>query len=288
MIGTFVTVGLPKMQQSLLQEGFNRLKAIEHALSSFEPSATIYRLNQHKTLHVDSYTLEAIALAMTYYHKSEGYFDITVGSLTKDAYRFGVDDAYDATAVKAAKVGIDGLHVDEDVVSLDSGIKLDFGGMGKGFGVDKVYTLFKQRGVKEGLIKLSGDIRCIGHCRVDISDPFKPDSIFATFKTKKANLAISTSGNYRRYKKSKKYNHLIDPKRRQSEQNFASLTLILQGSNAYIDAMATAIMVMPKRRALEFLKQSDFGYILVDNEGKIYMSKTLDYFVEFKLLYALK
>ena len=288
MMGTFVTLALPKEHQALLQEGFELLREIEKSLSSFDADADIYRLNHQKRLHVSDYTREAIALSQVFYKKSDGYFDITVGSLTKDVYHFGGDGNYSKEALKEAKVAMDALWVDGDVVSLKEGIKLDLGGMGKGYGVDKLYALFSKHGVKEGLIKLSGDIRCIAECEIAISDPFMPERSFATFKSRHKGLGISTSGNYRRFKGSKYFNHLIDPKLKRSEHNFASLTLIAKASNAYLDAMATAIMVMPKDRALAFLKKEALGYVLVDNDKNLYISKDLDYLVEFKLLFALK
>ena len=290
MMGTFVELSSVEKNKQLIQEGFNLLKKVDTSLSSYNKKADIYRLNADRKVTLSEFTLEALLLSKEFYQQSNGYFDITIGSITKDVYKFGMNENIDINMSKLQKsfVNIKGLHVKNYSAYLDEGIKLDLGGMGKGFGVDKVYELFKDNNVSRALIKLSGDIKCISTCSVDITDPFQEERVFANFTTKKKVMAISTSGNYRRYIKNKNYNHLINPKSKHSQREFASITLVSEGLNSELDAMATAIMVMPKEEALRFLDEHNYMYILVDNDKNIYTAKHLDYLIEFKLLYALK
>ena len=126
---------------------------------------------------------------------------------------------------------------------------------------------------------MSGDIRCLDICSMAIQNPFG-EGTMAEFTTKVSNTAISTSGNYRRFIKSKENNHLIDPKRKTSQQLFASITLLSHGSNSDIDAYATAASVMPLEEAVSFLGSLDLAYVLVRNNGDQYVSENLGDYVE--------
>ena len=104
-----------------------------------------------------------------------------------------------------------------------------------------------------------------------IQNPFK-EGVLAHFKMK--DMAISTSGNYRRYVESKANNHLINPKQKSSQKRFASITLISNTySNSDLDAYATAASVMPYKEALKFLKKMDLGYLVVTNNQKVLINK---------------
>ena len=280
LMGTFATISLPKEKNKEQQKSFEILKDVEASLSSYDPKADIYKLNHNRSTHISPYSYEALLLSKRYYDESDGYFDITVGSITKELYRFGEETRLvSREELQKAKINFKGLHFDRDMAWLDKGTVIDLGGMGKGFGVDKVVLYLKEQNITQGKIALSGDIRCLDICKIAVQNPFGEDTI-AKFTTKQANTAISTSGNYRRYIESTKNNHLIDPKQQQSQQNFASITLFSHGTNSDIDAYATAASVMTVEKAIVFLKGLDIGYILMTNSAQRFVSDNLTRFVE--------
>ena len=280
LMGTFATISLPKEKNKEQQKSFEILKDVEASLSSYDPKADIYKLNHNRSTHISPYSYEALLLSKRYYDESDGYFDITVGSITKELYRFGEETRLvSREELQKAKINFKGLHFDRDMAWLDKGTVIDLGGMGKGFGVDKVVLYLKEQNITQGKIALSGDIRCLDICKIAVQNPFGEDTI-AKFTTKQANTAISTSGNYRRYIESIKNNHLIDPKQQQSQQNFASITLFSHGTNSDIDAYATAASVMTVEKAIVFLKGLDIGYILMTNSAQRFVSDNLTRFVE--------
>jgi thiamine biosynthesis lipoprotein len=274
MMGTFASVELPQEKSAELQESFKILKAVERSLSSYDPEADIYRLNHNREVDLSTYTYEALLLCERYYRESGGYFDITVGSVTKALYRFGEDERVAGTTeLQKARIDFNGVHFNEREAHLDEGVTVDLGGMGKGYGVDRAAEYLREKGIAEGKIALSGDIRCLDSCKMAIQDPFGEGTI-ASFSTKYPNTAISTSGNYRRYVGDKSANHLIDPKAKLPQQLFASITLISRGSNSDIDAYATAASVMPLEKAIRFLETLDVGYILITVAGERFVSET--------------
>ncbi len=270
---------LSARESAVIQKGFDALDAVEHALSSYDENAEIYRLN--KTLHVNisSLTYEALSLCKIYFEQSGGAFDITIGSVTRGAYRFGEAERLPTDAeLQSQRVGFAALEFNATEARLPEGYWVDLGGMGKGFGVDKAYAAYRDANATEGMVALSGDIRCVGMCEISVQNPFG-EGIVAHFKSLRPALAVSTSGNYRRYVKSPEYNHLIDPKTGKSEKVFASITLFSYGANADIDAWATAASVMPYDDALRFLDARGVGYVIYTVSGERILSKNLDTFV---------
>lgn len=280
MMGTFVTITLPEGQEKALQRSFEILRSVEKALSSYDVQADIYRLNHERSVTLTPYSYEALRRSLVYYQQSDGYFDIAIGAITKGLYRFGEEEAVATQeALAAADTEISGLHFTPEKAWLDAGVMIDLGGMGKGFGVDKAAAYLKAQKIREGVVALSGDIRCLGPCEMAIQDPFG-EGVIATFRTKSPDTAVSTSGNYRRFIESKKNNHLIDPKSKASQQTFASITLFSHGDNSDLDAYATAASVMPFEKARTFLARMDVGHILITNAKQRFVSSDIDAYVK--------
>ena len=279
LMGTFVTISVDDAHSSLIESAFALLKNIDDSLSTFNKNSPIYRLNHNKSAKVNAYAYEALTLSLQYYKDTDGYFDIAVGRITKDLYRFGLDERVASTeSLKQACTAISGLIFNKDEAIITDTIKIDLGGMGKGFGVDKVYGYLKKNGVKHAVIALSGDIRCIGKCPISVNDPLCEGEVLATFNIQ--NSGVSTSGNYNRYVKDKAHNHLINPKKKSSETNFISVTLIGQLPSATLDAYATAVSVMPKPKAYEFLDAQNLAYIILESNKQLVLSKNLVEYVQ--------
>lgn len=281
MMGTYAELCAPAKHSDVIRQGFERLKAVELALSSYDPRADIYRLNRDRNVTLQPDTYEALLKSIRYYHESGGAFNIAIGSVTRGLYRFGERDERipSSEALLKADTDLNGLVFDAETAEIEAGIRLDLGGMGKGFGVDKAYRIYRQHGVVEGKIALSGDIRCIGTCEIAVTDPFRPEGIIASMKSVHPGLGISTSGNYRRYVRFKEHHHLIDPETKKPAEGFASVTLLGYLSNADLDAYATAASVMQVEEALSFLKRFDIAFLLYTTDRRQIRSNNLDAFV---------
>ncbi|HIC44445.1 MAG TPA: FAD:protein FMN transferase [Sulfurimonas sp.] len=282
MMGTYISISLPKDKLFLSSLAFERLRQVELSLSSYDEEAEIYKLNHNKKIILSSDTYEALVLSQQYYEITRQYFDITIGSITKGLFHFGEIQRIPSKKERLdARVDFNGLHFTKHKAWIDKGIKIDLGGMGKGFGVDKAVELLKDNNVSTGVISLSGDIYCLHACDMAIEDPFS-SKVLVRFTMSRSNTAISTSGNYRRYVQSKEYNHLINPKTRQSQKSFASISLLsTKHSNVDLDAYATAASVMPKDKALFFLNSmKDIAYLVIDTQKKMYINKLFNTLVK--------
>jgi thiamine biosynthesis lipoprotein len=271
IMGTFISV---KAEDKYTANSiFKIFKAIENSLSSYKKTALVYKLNKNRKINLDRYLYEALTLSKVFYKNTDGYFDITIGSITKDLYHFGEDERVaNQNELKKAKVNIKGIHFNKKNATLDDGIKVDLGGMGKGYAVDKAVESLKAKGVTKAIITASGDIRCLDMCKISVQNPFDNEAMLS-FKTLKKDMGISTSGNYNRYVESTKNNHLINPKLKRPQDKFISITLISKMPNSYLDAYATASSVMPLKKAYKFLNSLELVYVILQSDKKLVFSK---------------
>ncbi len=271
LMGTYVTLSLEAKHNKEISSSFECIQKIEDSLSSYDPDATLSKLNKTHTVPLDNYLTEAIILSKKYYKETNGYFDITIGSISKKLYHFGEEKTYSPTQkqLKNATLNIDGIAIGAKSIKSDKGIVVDLGGMGKGYTVDKVADYLNEQNITKGIIALSGDIQCLHRCELFLQSPFSQGT-FAKVTAKIPHLSISTSGTYRRYTTQRSEHHLINPKTASQGRDFVSVSLFSKANNSKIDAYATAVSVMPKKEAIPFLKQhKEIGYVLVETNGTI-------------------
>lgn len=275
LMGTFVTISTDTQDKIHIQNGFDIISEVKSSLSSYDTQSPIYRLNKNKKSQINATTYEALSLSREYYKKSDGYFDITIGSITKDLYMFGEEERIASSSeLENAVVNFNGLSFNENEARLQKGLKVDLGGMGKGFGVDKAAKYFREHKLSSITIAASGDIRCLGVCHIEVQNSFG-DGILAAFETLNLDTGISTSGNYNRYVESTKNNHLINPKLKASQDKFISITLISIMPSSDLDAFATAASVMPIKKAYEFLDSLDLAYIILESNMELKVSPNI-------------
>lgn len=275
-MSTFVTITTDERDADFITDGFEIIKEVDISLSSYSPDAKIYQLNKNRHVELDSLSYEALLLSKKYYLQTDGYFDITIGSITKDLYRFGEKERVASLDELAdANVKFGALRFNEKEAFLEEGAKVDLGGMGKGFSVDKAAEYFRNKNAKSVVIAASGDIRCLSSCRIEVQDPLKEDDVLLSFETVENDMGITTSGNYNRYVASTKNNHLIDPKAKKPQSLFISITLVSHLSSSDLDAYATAASVMPLKRAYRFLDSLEVGYIVLQSDEELVISKNI-------------
>jgi thiamine biosynthesis lipoprotein len=271
MMGTLVSLTLPIAEEKSISKAFSYIKSLEKVLSSYDEEALVYILNKYHHVEYEQDLFDALVLSKQYYEDTQGYFDVSIGSLSKKLYHFGEENETipSLLSLKNASLNIHGIFLSKTAISTDKNITIDLGGMGKGYTVDKVALFLEERNITKGVIALSGDIRCLNTCEIELQSPYDEGS-FAKVYSKTAQLSISTSGTYRRYVKDPKNHHLLNPKTASQGQDFVSVSLFMVGNNTKIDAYATAISVMPKEEAYKFLNaHKDIGFVLMETGAEM-------------------
>jgi thiamine biosynthesis lipoprotein len=193
------------------------------------------------------------------------------------------------------KVGYKKLKLEAETrnVRFDvEGMRLDLGGIAKGYAIDRAVEAMKNNGVIGGLVDIGGDIRCFGkaddkeHWVIGLQDPKDADEgseAKSSMTLKLTDNSIATSGDYRRYVlvEGKKYGHIIDTKKGHSSQNLSSVTII--APNALdADALATAVSVLGAEKGLQLIESLEgVEAILITPapEYKLIKSKNADKYI---------
>ncbi len=171
-------------------------------------------------------------------------------------------------------------------------VKIDLGGIAKGYAIDRLLVYLKEQGINNALIDTGGDLKVIGKhgdrlWKVAIRDPRKKDGIVATLDLNN-NEAAFTSGDYERYftnkgtnNKDKHLHHIIDPRTGYPAEGTQSVT-VLHNNASTADAAATALFVAGPTQWVEIAKAMGIKYVLlIDAQGEIHISNAMQQRIKF-------
>jgi len=219
--------------------------------------------------------LKLFSKAFEIYKNSNGDFDITVGPLSK-AWGF-IDHSYMIPSKEEIShiltlVGMDKIKKGQSKLVLKEKMKLDWGAIAKGYGLDLAVQALKSKGIKRGFINAGGDLFCWGKnpenssWKIGVKHPRKKGYL-AILAIK--NLAAATTGDYQRYFElnGQRYHHVFNPHTGYPAQGKQSVTVIGPQAST-CDALATALFVSKKPEIL-IKKYPNYGALLVNSDGKV-------------------
>jgi FAD:protein FMN transferase len=279
------------LAQSMIDEAVEEISRIERLLTTFSNSSQTAAINRYAGIHpvqVDREVLDLIDRSLRISQLTQGAFDITYGSVDKRFWNFDttMTSLPDPEMAKASVRLINYRNVILDkeagtVFLREKGMRIGFGGIGKGYAADRARCLLKQKGVVSGVVNAAGDLTTWGTqpngkpWTIGIADPntkYQPFSFLAI-----SNLAVATSGNYEKYAviNGKRYSHTIDPRTGYPVSGIKSVTIICPSAEL-ADAMATPVMVMGLRAGLNLINQmKDIACILIDDHDRLYTSRNI-------------
>jgi thiamine biosynthesis lipoprotein len=163
----------------------------------------------------------------------------------------------------------------------EKGMRIGFGGIGKGYAAEMAKHLLKHNGVENGVVNAAGDLTAWGNqpngkpWTIGIANPDAKHAAFSHLNI--TNVSVATSGNYEKYAiiNGKKYSHTIDPKTGLPVNGIKSVTIIC--TNAEIaDAMATPVMIMGIKAGLNMINQiKGIACIIIDDDNRIHTSENI-------------
>lgn len=278
----------------ILQEIQAEMLRIEQWLSPYIESSELSRVNQQafKTPVSISSSFYALIEKSLYYSKlSEGAFDISFASLAQ-YYNYRDSKKPDEKLIKEtiSSIGYRHIHLSDQpkgVRFLEPGMKIDLGGIAKGYAVDRCIDILKNHQVLSGIVSAGGDSRVLGQRGHDDSNP-RPWYVAVKHPRNSAeqvailplqNEAISTSGDYERFfidpKSQQRVHHILNPKTGVSSRGVTSATVV--GPNgADTDALSTSIFVLGVRKGLALINRLPaFEAVIIDEAGALHYSSGL-------------
>ena len=282
----------PLWTDKRIDDAVEEIKRIEKLFTTFDESSQTNLINRNagvKPVKVDREVYDLIERSKKISTLTQGAFNITYGSIDKRLWNFdktmtSLPDAQTAKTL-VRLINYRNVILDEKNCSVflkEKGMRIGFGGIGKGYAAEKAKSLLQQKGVKSGIINAAGDLTAWGHqpngkpWTIGIADPNTTKQAFSFLEI--TNTSIATSGNYEKFIliDGKKYSHTIDPKTGLPVRGIKSVTIICP--NAEIaDAMATPVMIMGIKTGLDMLNQmKGMAGIIIDDIDKIYTTKNIN------------
>lgn len=277
--------------RAALEKAVFEIQRIEQLLSTYRPDSQTNQINEMAGISpviVDAEVFELIQRAQRISDLTQGAFDLTYGSMDKSLWNFDqkMTQLPSPELAKKSVQLIDYQQVELDIHNKSiflkkKGMRLGFGGIGKGYAADRAKALLVSLGFQHGLVNASGDLCAWGNKEngkpwsIGVVHPDQSDQIIAHFDLK--NSSVATSGNYEKFVviDGKKYSHTIDPNTGYPIQGIKSVTVFAPFAEL-ADALTTPIAVMGVSIGLDLINQiPGLGCVIIDDDNQVFYSESI-------------
>ena len=278
-----------KNAKKALDAAVDEINNIEQLVSTGIDSSEVSQINKNGKGSVSETTGYLIKRSKEIYDSTNGVFDITIYPIMQ-AWGFPTEN-YRVPGKKELKklrglMGADHVLYDEkkqEVTLNKEGMKIDLGGIAKGYTSSKVMDIFKENGISSAVISLGGNVQTLNgkpdgsDWRVAVENPADTGSYIGVLSIK--DKAVITSGGYERYFKQdgKTYHHIIDPSTGYPAENGLVSVTIVSSDGTLADGLSTSLFIMGEEKAAEFWKahSNEFEAIFATDDGTIYVTEGL-------------
>lgn len=271
--------------RGLSEKSYSLVDSFNMIFSDYDPNSELSRLNQQAgkgKQTISPAMKELLLLSAKAYKKSIGSFDITVGPLSilwRGARKRKEFPVSSAIGIATRSVSFDRLIIDSihNYLTIpDTSMRIDVGGIAKGYIAQKVIDFLYQNGINQALADAGGDMvmsKSISSSKgwaVGVNIPETTDRLLPRFLLLQ-NKAVATSGDAYQYIEhhGKKYSHIIDPRTGYGVQSQRNVTVIANnGSDA--DWLATACSILSIEKAKKVATAAGAELLItVMKDGKV-------------------
>jgi thiamine biosynthesis lipoprotein len=293
IMGTRITVELWADDRDKANQGIEavlqEMRHVDETMSTYKPTSEVSQVNARAAdgpMTITPELFDLLTTAREYSEITEGAFDITYASVGY-LYDFRKHVRPDEAQIDKALPAVDYRHVllepaNHTVRFSQKGVRIDLGGIAKGYSVDRGIEVLKALGFTRAYVSAGGDSRIIGDrfgkpWMVGIRDPRKEAGEVIT-RIPLVNAAISTSGDYERFfeEDGVRYHHIIDPRTGHSASKVRSATIIGPAA-VRTDGLSKTAFVLGPDKAMEIYNRiDDIDAIIVKLDGTVIHSKGLE------------
>jgi thiamine biosynthesis lipoprotein len=282
LLGTFVEITASGAREADLNAGinaaFDAIAKVHRLMSFHEQESDVTRLNQfasNQPVGVDAWTYEVLRIAIGLHSRSRGAFDIAVAPVLQGLGLLPgpIDQSWDAAQARAS--GRIELLPDKMVRFSGPRIRIDLGGIAKGFAVDRALDVLRSCGFANGLVNAGGDLAVFGPDlqTVSVRNPVDPQSFMCGITVNNEALA-STARRFDLFRSVSTTNSaIIDP-------NTCKPACLVDGTTVraqtcvFADALTKVVMIAGASAA-DLLEHYGAGALLVLADGDIRISSNL-------------
>lgn len=271
-----------------VEAAVEEIERLDALLSTGSDTSEVTRINQDKSGILSADTSYLIQRSIEIYESTNGAFDITVYPVM-EAWGFAGEEFHvpheDSLNSLLDYVGSSKLVYDKDSnqVNLPENVKIDFGGIAKGYTSACVAQIMGKYGIKSAKLNLGGNVQTVGSkmdgsaWKIAIKSPDEELPYLGVVSV--VDKAVITSGGYERFfeENGEIYHHIIDPKTGRPAQNGLVSVTIVCGDGTLADGLSTALYVLGKDEAIAYWRahSEEFEAVLYDDMGILYVTEGL-------------
>lgn len=257
------------------------------AFDSYDGIVNVYylnnNLNNNENIEIDTRLANIIKLGIDFYDTTDGLFNVVAGNLTIKWKEF-IDSCNTLPSMEELNVNtnINDIKLDGNNYSKSNDVKLDLGGIAKGYVTELVGRYLEENDIHSYIINAGGNVM-VGKAYnkdtflVGITCPDNKDDMFT--KVKVNNLSIVTSGSYQRYctLDGINYNHIINPITKYPSNYMKSVTVVGK-SSMMADIYSTYLFLLPVEDGLKIVNNNpDIEAIWYVDKDNIVRSDNFNY-----------
>ncbi len=274
-----------------IDKAIAEIQRIEKLLTTFDENSQTNLINKNagiQPVEVDKEVFDIIVRSNRISDLTQGAFDISYGSIDKSLWNFDKNMIALPSTETARKmvrlINYKNIILDpnqQTVFLKNKGMRIGFGGIGKGYAAEQAKKVMQENGVENGIVNASGDLTVWGFqpngkpWTIGISNPNQANEYFSSIEL--TNTSIATSGNYEKYViiDGKKYSHTINPKTGLPIHGIKSVTIITPNAE-FADAIATPISIMGTKVGLDLINQlNHVECIIINDINQVFTSKNI-------------
>jgi len=267
---------------------FDEMRRIDNEFSTYKPQSEVSQVNDlaaKAPMRISQELFDLIETSLEYSKLTRGTFDITYASV---GYMYNYPDHVRPSEAQIAAALPESnyrhIHLDRTAQTVffdHAGVRIDFGGIGKGYAVDRGIAVLQKLGVTRAMVNAGGDSRIIGDrfgkpWLIGIRDP--DDRNRSVLRIPLTDTAYSTSGDYERFfdEGGVRYHHILDPRTGKSPHVVRSVTIIGPYATR-TDALTKSVFVMGVKEGIAFINGlNDVDAVAVTPDRKLWYSKGLE------------
>ena len=280
---------------------FQEINRLDYLMSNYKKESVLSELNKNASAEPANCNKElasVIEQSLQYSDITDGAFDITIGPLMKKWGFFKkqgrIPNKEELESVLES-VSYKNIIIEEKTIKSlaknpgtvktvffkNPDTRIDLGGIGKGYAVDRAVSVLKQNGISSALINFAGNIYTFGtppgkeSWVIGLQHPRESEGLLGTFEIK--DKAVSTSGDYEKFFtiEGKRYSHIIDPRTGNPVKGIVSVTIVT-GNATRADALSTGVFVLGLEKGMDLIEQLPDveGIIVYENADSKLSTKT--------------
>lgn len=280
----------PQKAWDAIRAAIAEMNRIEYLISSWKTDSVTHEVNEnagHRPVPVPREYLELVKRSLRISELTMGAFDIS-GTLSRYYYTFDKREHAPLLPHKLEelrdRIDYRAIEVDADAGTIflrKPGMKIGFGGIGKGYAAWRAFKVMEERGIESGMVNASGDLMCWGDppkgngWEVYLPDPENRQEplLFLTIP----GGSVVTSGNHENYTlvNGKRLSHIVDPRTALPVEGLQSVSVLCPNPE-FADALATGISVLGAKAGIQLVNRlNGVECVLIDAHNNRYVSDNL-------------